>query len=161
LPHIATNTKTSSTTTNFTTYENPNYMIKIQYPTDWEKIEPNNIPFITVASRSPLNSVITVVIQDLPSYTTMDSQTVAIVRSFSKTFSGFNLIDLRPVTLSGNPAEKIEFTAKIGQVDRNEMQLFTIKDPRQYVITYAAIVDQYAKELTTAQQMIDSFKIIR
>jgi hypothetical protein len=33
------NTMTITTSSSFLTYENPTYRIRIQYPSDWEKLE--------------------------------------------------------------------------------------------------------------------------
>ena len=78
----------------------------------------------------------------------------------NKIFERFNLTDITSTTLAGNPAQRIEYTARQDQVDLTFIQIVTIKDGKEYIITFGAAKGQFQNDVPTVQKMIDSFRII-
>ena len=63
--------------------------------------------------------------------------------------------------LADLPAYKLVYTGKEGQFDFKAQELWAIKGDKVYNISYIAPLNQYNRELTTVQQMIDSFVITK
>jgi hypothetical protein len=79
----------------------------------------------------------------------------------NKTFDSFNLTSSIPTILAGgNPVQRIEYTAKQDQLDLRFIQVITIKDGKEYIITFGAPKEQFPSDLPAVQQMVDSFQIL-
>jgi len=155
---------TQTTKSNFSTYTNHHYPhsgIMIQYPSDWN-IEQTSNSSIIVKFHSPLNSVITIKISSLPSYSTLAKEATGAINLLSKAFTSFSLVDSgSSTTLSGNPAERLVFAARAGQTEIKELQVFTIKGGTEYILSYGSTKEVFPKDLPVAQDMSESFETIR
>lgn len=152
---------TQTTKSNFSTYTNSTYGIMIQYPSDWN-IEQTSNSSIIVRFHSPLNSVITIKISSLPSYSTLAKEATGAINLLSKAFTSFSPVDSgSSTTLAGNPAERLVFAARAGQAEIKELQVFTIKGGTEYILSYGSTKEVFPKDLPVAQKMIDSFQITR
>jgi hypothetical protein len=69
----------------------------------------------------------------------------------------------------GTPAVEQTFSSKRAVLDRNlkavaldlkMTQIYTLKNNKAYVITYAAEYSNYDRSLPTIQKMLDSFRIM-
>jgi hypothetical protein len=163
--------KNSTTSINFLTYDNPMFGIKILYPSNWEKQE-------NTSSSSDNSSIRDVVAFSPPFRNTSDIVGKLIVQVD-------NILDIKPITLAnyandtvsdlkqdfrvrqsnatlaGNPAYKIEYTGLEANVDLQAMMVLTIKGDRAYIISYTAEPEKYSYYIPTVQKMIDSFEILK
>lgn len=81
------------------------------------------------------------------------------LESISK-YKDYKLQETKEATLSGLPGFKVIFTASFNKPYKI-MQLYTIKQNNGYSVTYRATsTDEFGNELSNAQKMIDSFKIL-
>jgi hypothetical protein len=152
---------TKSTFSTYTNHLSPHSGIMIQYPSDWN-IEQTSNSSIIVRFHSPLNSVITIKISSLPSYSTLAKEATGAINLLSKAFTSFSPVDSgSSTTLAGNPAERLVFAARAGQVEIKELQVFTIKGGTEYILSYGSTKEVFSKDLPVAQKMIDSFQITR
>ena len=160
----------------FKTYENPAYGIRVQYPSDWEKVEPGQISQessfnIIVGFVSPKESVsdtsppaaLSIGIHNLSSSssyqnTTLDQYTDVHINAIRREQE--SLVESTTTTLSAGSnntlAQKVVYVNSQGQ---EVMQVWTIKENKAYHITYAADVARYTDYLPLAQKIIDSFEI--
>jgi hypothetical protein len=158
---------TTITTSPFLTYKNPTYRIRIQYPSDWEKLEFNQRNIIVIFRSPPENSSDTklenllIQVGNLPSQNiTLDEIASANINALNQSLIDFELIELNATTLSGNnPAHKVVYTNREGKDERKTMQVLSIKEDKVYLITYTAEASRYDRYLPTIQKMIDSFRI--
>jgi hypothetical protein len=159
----------------FLLYENPTLGIKIQYPTDWKKVEPadqyyleGNIQYPTVSFLSPLENAsevfienFTISVENLPQNTTINAYSNETIKAYKA--KGFDLIESNATNLAGNPAYKVTFDHRNelqqANPDYKLLQIWTIKGDRLYRITFQADAESYAEFLPIAQKMIDSFEI--
>jgi len=150
---------TTTTTTNFLTYTNSTYGIRIQYPSDWEKIHTSQS---IISFRSPLNSRFAIMIPlSLPQDMTLSSFSNASIKGISKNFESFNLTTSSLTTIAyNNPAEQIMFTAKVRGSDLRFLGDFMVKDGKGYSIAFGSPIQQYSKDLPIAEKMINSLQII-
>ena len=155
----------------FKVYENPTFAIRMQYPSDWEKVEPGQISYessfnIIVGFVSPKESVsdtspppaLSIGIQNLSfsQNITLDQYSAAHINFIRQQAS---VLESNTTTLKGNnnfPAHKIVYINNEGQ---KIMQVWTIKGDKAYHITYAANETRYNDYLPLAQKIIDSFEI--
>src|SRR5215208_3275106 len=100
----------------FLLYENPALGIKIQYPTDWKKVEQadqyyleGSIQYPTVSFLSPLenaserfNENFTISVENLPQNTTLYAYSNETIKAYKA--KGFDLIESNATNLAGNPA---------------------------------------------------------
>jgi|SRR5215208_1869193 serine/threonine-protein kinase len=157
---------TTITTSPFLTYKNPTSRIRIQYPSDWEKLEFNQRNVVVIFRSPPENSSDTklenllIQVGNLPSQNiTLDEIASANINALNQSLIDFELIELNATTLSGNnPAHKVVYTNREGKDERKTMQVLSIKEDKVYLITYTAEASRYDRYLPTIQKMIDSFR---
>ena len=157
-----TNMTTNSTTSNaaLLDYTNSTAGIKIQYPSNWQPQRPDN-PFDTLRFISPIGGILGIQVSDIPLHVSLGQEATSGVNMLSKSFDNFSLLSSTPTTIAGgNPAQRIEYTAKQGQLDLRFIQVVTIKDGREYILTFGAPKDQFPSDLPAVQQIVDSFQII-
>jgi hypothetical protein len=81
---------------------------------------------------------------------------------FSKVFRGFHPIETSLTTLADNPAEKLVFGVQVPQLGGfKQMNIFTIKGQKEFVISYGSSTATYPIDLPLAQHVIDSFQITK
>jgi serine/threonine-protein kinase len=151
------NTTTSPSTTTYTSTKG----YSIAYTSDWGKPEEQNngavVLFLTPTSNTTEN--LNVQAYNLSAGDTLSNIT-ATIRSEVEEFSNFKLIDAGNTTLAGNPAYKIVYTATTSKGDNVKVtQIWTVKDGKEYIITYKGSPANYDTHLSAAQKMIDSFQI--
>jgi eukaryotic-like serine/threonine-protein kinase len=143
------------------------YGITIQYPKEWQKlVTPDRITGNLARFVPPqkgnsnlYKENINLIVHDLPE----DSREL-------KKFTQSNLNDIKQSSdakilqqgetkLANQEAYQVIYTLKEDKTDVQRLQVWTIKDNKVYIITYAADINQYDKYLNTAQKMINSFDI--
>jgi eukaryotic-like serine/threonine-protein kinase len=161
------NTTTITTSSPFLTYENPTYRIRIQYPSDWEKLEFSQRNIVVIFRSPRENSSDTklenllIQVGNLPSQNIpLDEIVRANINKLKQSLIDFELIELNATTLSGNnPAHKVVYTNREGEDELKTMQVVSIKEDKVYLITYTAEASRYDRYLPTIQKMIDSFRL--
>ena len=143
----------------FNLYENPTYGIKIQYPSDWGKLDLSflqdsaDIDFYPLSDTS-LAKNLKILVKNLPFHNmTLEEYTNTQINPTEEI-----LLESNTTTLADLPGYKIVFTNIAGL---KTMQVWTIKDDKAYIITYVAKEEDYEKDLQIAQKMIDSFEITK
>src|ERR671913_2526232 len=138
-------------------YDNPTFGIRIQYPSDWGRLDLSfmqdsaDIDFYPLADTSLAKNV-KVQVNNLPSRNmTLEEYTNSQINPLEE-----KLLESNTTILAGIPGYKIVFTSLQGL---KTMQVWTIKNDKAYIITYVAQEEDYEKELQVAQKMIDSFEI--
>jgi len=157
---------TTITTSPFLTYKNPTSRIRIQYPSDWEKLEFNQRNVVVIFRSPPENSSDTKLENLLIQVGNLPSQNIPLneiasanINALNQSLIDFELIELNATTLSGNnPAHKVVYTNREGKDERKTMQVLSIKEDKVYLITYTAEASRYDRYLPTIQKMIDSFR---
>jgi serine/threonine-protein kinase len=152
-------TTIAQTNSNFVTYDNPTFGVRIQYPSDWGRLDLSflqdsaDIDFYPLADTSLAKNVKIQVI-NLPSRNmTLEEYTNSQINPLEE-----KLLKSNTTTLAGIPGYEIVFTSVQGL---KTMQVWTIKDDKAYIITYVAKEEDYENDLQIAQKMIDSFEITR
>jgi len=132
----------------------------IKYPPDWTKDEPKN-GAISVLFGMPTNNDtenLNVQVWNLSANETLQSRTAVLLPAVQG-FSDFTQIEAVNTNLAGNPAYKVVYTANIDGDLLKLTQIWTVKNGKEYIITYKAAPNNYDTYASTAQQMIDSFQI--
>jgi serine/threonine-protein kinase len=152
-------TTIAQTNNKFVTYDNPTFGIRIQYPSDWGRLDLSFLQDSADIDFYPLNDTslaknLKVQVKNLPFHNmTLEEYTNSQINLLEE-----NLLESSSATLAGIPGYKIVFTNIEGL---KTMQVWTIKDDKAYIITYVAQEEDYEKELQVAQKIIDSFEITR
>jgi hypothetical protein len=132
----------------------------IKYPSDWTKDVPKS-GAISVLFRMPTKNAeenLNVQVWNRSANETLSSRT-ALTLAAVQDFSNYTEISAGNTTLGGNPAYKVTYTATYGGDHLKFTQIWTIKHGKEYIITYKADPKNFDTYASTAQQMIDSFKI--
>jgi serine/threonine-protein kinase len=162
-----TNHITTTTNNNFRTYQNPDYAIKMQYPSDWLASKSGLRDYTNViAFYSPLENISDVFPEHLTLSITGYSQHITL-QKFNTVLNntlrqpGVKIIESNPTTLAGNPAHKIVFLPPTDNVPFKfeTMLVWTVKSDKVYIMSYNAEAARYPTYLSTIQKMIDSFEI--
>jgi hypothetical protein len=165
------NTTTTTTSSSFLIYENPTYRIRIQYPSDWEKLEFSERNVVVIFRSPPENSSDTklenllIQVGNLPfENIPLDVIASASINALKQSLIDCELVELNATTLSGNngnnPAHKVVYTNREGEEKHKTMQVLSIKEDKSYLLTYSAEASRYDRYLPTIQKMIDSFQIV-
>jgi len=161
LPVSLTEPQTTIAQTNskFVTYDNPTFGVRIQYPSDWGRLDLSfmqdsaDIDFYPLADTSLAKNV-KIQVHNLPSSNmTLEEYTNSQINPFEE-----KLLESNTTKLAGIPGYEIVFTSLQGL---KTMQVWTIKDDKAYIITYVAKEEDYENDLQLAQKMIDSFEITK
>jgi hypothetical protein len=92
----------------------------------------------------------------------LSQQTHVMTQVFSKVFMGFHPIETSSTTLAGNPAEKLVFAVQVPQLGGfKQMNIFTIKGQKEFIISYGSSTATYHIDLPRAQRIIDSLEITK
>jgi len=75
-------------------------------------------------------------------------------------FSNFTLDQINRTTLSANPASQIIYTLNDGQTLVKQMQVWTLKDGKDYILTYSAAPSRQFDN-SIAKKIFDSFVIVK
>ena len=159
-----------SNSTNFLTYENPFFGIKILYPTSWDKQEnasssSNNSTLNDIVTFSPplknSSNIIGKLVVKVDDISDIKPTTLAI-------YAGTIISDLKQdfrvtesnATLAGYPAYKVVYSGLEESVDLQAMLVMALKGDKVYIISYTAEPEKYSYYLPTVQKMIDSFEIL-
>jgi hypothetical protein len=162
-----TNHITTTTNNNFRTYQNPDYSIKMQYPSDWSASKSGLRDYTNViAFYSPLENISDIFPEHLTLSITGYSEHITL-QKFNTVLNntlkqpGVKTIESNPTTLAGNPAHKIVFLPPTDNVPFKfeTMLVWTVKSDKVYIISYNAEAARYSTYLPTIQKMIDSFEI--
>ena len=167
------NRDTSMTTSNFSTYNNPKFGFKIEYPSNWklgEDLEANHVIFFTPSeTRKNVSALIgdnfveqiglTISpVNELPPLNEFVSQYILKIKEDQ---IGFSLIELNSTTFKGNPAYIIVLTLFDPElrIQIKQMSVLTVIGDNMYRFEYFAESANYEQYLPTIQTMMDSFEI--
>ena len=161
-------TALSVTSRNFLTYDNRIDGFKIHYPSDWEKIEFNEVQEanrkIIVNFVSPLASpsdnfreyfIIERGLVKVPTGS-LNSGINSYVTSL-KFLPNYKLIESNMLSLANNPAEKLVYSYSNPQVGVTKaMDTIIIKDNKFFLFSFNSDAATYNNYLPTVQKMLDS-----
>jgi eukaryotic-like serine/threonine-protein kinase len=160
LSYVTTRQTTIAQTdqTNFTTYENPTFGIRIQYPSDWGRLDLSflgasaDIDFYPLDDTSGAKDV-RIQVKTLPSQNmTLEQYTNTQIKSIEG-----QILESNATTLSGIEAHQLVFT----NIGLKTMQIWTLKEDKVYTITYVAEEEDFENDLQVARRMIESFGITK
>ena len=159
---------TTTTTSDFLTYENPLVGIKMQYPSNWTVSDTalrdyNDV----VAFYSPLQNLSDALPAQLVLSMVRYSQNISLDEYTNLSLSALNqsqqfiVNESNPFTLANNPAHKIIFSAisPTEQINFNVMQIWTSIGNKLYILSYNAEAPKFSKNLPTIEQMLQTVEI--
>jgi eukaryotic-like serine/threonine-protein kinase len=157
------------TASNFLTYQNPTYGIKIQYPSDWTASQTGLRDYTNIiAFYSPLQNLTAIPEQLLLSMTHY-SQSVTL-NDYSELVNatlkqpGIQIVEAKQITLtSGNPAHSVVFIPPPSNVPFKPeiMLVWTVKGNNIYTLSFNGDAAKYSLYLPIIQKMISSFEITK
>jgi hypothetical protein len=154
----------------FLTYENSNYGIKIQYPSNWiaaDKIgEALDTTFIKVGELSLLHSNasstpvarVGLLIDDLSSQKNLDQTGYVntIIDAYMKGYQDFRVLGINTTTLAGQAAYSISATYGSQQ---KIMEIGTVIGDKVFFVQYVAEEPNFSVYLPIVQKMINSLQL--
>lgn len=149
----------------FSTYENMEKGISIDYPSTWNKYEnPPEVPDVTVlfssASNEPTKtgSLMITVLDEVNM--SMDEFKEAHIENSSLLLQDFELITEESTALAGLSGYKIIFTFKSNLYTWRQLEVWTISDDTLYLLVHQADQAYYENFDGDIEHMVSSFKII-
>jgi hypothetical protein len=160
----------STTRTDFSTYKNTTYGIKIQYPSTWkanENLSSNgrNINIVKFVSSLPGNPTLVVSRDRVSPNDTVDLYLAEIVQDLKPDVNhpGFTLIstDTKDTQLAGNAGYELLYSNRDPSSDNIVLndEIGTVIGDKVYYVTYTAAEPQYSTYKPAINQMIDSLII--
>ena len=159
----------------FLTYQSHTYGFKIQYPSNWEKLEFTQgieeehrnivVNFLSPAggASNAFREYLIIEVRNLTSQDTSLGQYIDTQIKLRQALPNFSLSESTPTSLTGGyPAHKIIYTYSNPIVGITKaMDILTIKSDKLYFLSYNADAVKYSKYLPIIQKVIDSFQIIK
>jgi hypothetical protein len=161
----------------FSTYKNSLLGIKIQYPSNWSRIEyPYNASGnnTIVAFFSPLRAASAmgnisgvsgnfVPYMDIFEFASKNLSLGQMVKGALNNLENFNLSQSKPITLKGDiPGQMLVYTITIGGDELiSKLQIWTMNNGKVYVITFNSQEGLYSKLLPAVTEMVNSFEIAK
>lgn len=161
---------------NFTSYNNTELGIYLQYPANWSKMEEkfdanvNVISFISTPENDTdtFTENVNIAIEPLQNESiTLEEYSNTTLAALSNVFENFSLINKENTNLDGVPAIKIIFSITqpqitdqsrdidtIKQIPMKIMQILSVKEGKAYVIIYSAEEAKYDDYLPIIEKMI-------
>lgn len=161
-PKIKQSESARTTPSDFLTYENSDYGVKIKYPANWQQTETEDFIVAFLSPKTDASGTIQenlgLTMNDLAGqYLTLQDYNEIAIEQLRQTFPDINIIESGSIVLSNNPAHKVVFTAS----NLKFMQVWTIKYDLAYIWSFVSTESSYSNYLGTIQAMLDSFEIIK
>ena len=144
-------------------FENTTERIKIAYPEDWRSEDIQNpltgdiVRFLPPADT---NSRLSIRIEKLSQPLSLAEYSNSSVREIKNFLKNAKIIESSSTTLANRPGHMVVYSGKDSQSNLNEhLEVWTLKNNKAYVISYAAKPGEYEKYLNTARAMIKSFEV--
>jgi eukaryotic-like serine/threonine-protein kinase len=146
--------------TDFLTYENSSFGIKMLYPKDWHRNDFNpgvgNGTIVEIAKPDSLGSSINVFVY-------RSSGSFSLLDVVNKTLGQIQAVHMIPATTvhlkNGTTAYQASYQISTVHNTFEKLQTFTMKNGFIYVITYTATPDIYSVDLPIVKRVIDSLAI--
>jgi eukaryotic-like serine/threonine-protein kinase len=157
-----------NSTTPLLTFQNSTLGIKIQYPSNWNKIDHSHnasIPVGAVKFVPPQEKNVNVLVnvnQGIPKNATLERFIIGDLTFIKNRFINFQLLESRPSSLAGNPAHILVFQYSnfLPQLNTlKAMTIVTVKGDKAYSLSYDAEMSKYNTYLPSVQKMINSTQI--
>ena len=150
--------------TNFSTYENPTYGIKILYPAGWNKLEFGQITaygLVVLILENILIGVTTINSAPPPfsKGTLLKDFVNEQISSFKQGLADFQIIKSNTTAIDNNPTYQIQYTSRSGQAIFDTLQIWTISGNKIYNMIFNADPADYPTYLPIIQKMTDSFVV--
>jgi hypothetical protein len=142
------------------TYENTTFGIKIDYPSNWIKLQPNDtygiVNFDSPDKAAALSIIfINGVYQNIPSIEKLLKEQI---NDLKQTYQGnIRITEIKPVTLSGMPTYEVVYD--ILSKGLRFMQIFAVQNSGEYVLTYVSSPSNFSSFLPTVRSMLQSIQI--
>jgi len=158
----------------FLLYDNPDYKIAIQYPSNWKISEENLRSHQVVIFSAPeitqkltkLSSIIFIPAQFGIAVEPLASKNITILQYVSQFFnlgyhsvSNYKNVNSSRSMLGGVPGEKIIMYDYLNNHTSEVMRIIGVENGTAYRIAYYADPGTFARYLPVTQQMIASFRI--
>lgn len=152
--------KCQATESNFSIYDNPNLGFKIEYPSNWEKIEEGLLDPWVVAflypPREQWQSLINIGVENWISHESLEE----FYESTAKSFPFSKIVESNATIVGDNAGHKLAFTSVSGGQEKQDMFVSTVVDGRLYEINFRSNSPKFSDEyFNIIQKMVDSFEI--
>lgn len=151
----------------FSTYENPNYGVKIKYPRSWQ-IQQIGDPFtgdvvkfwsLSTSHTQKMTAEVNINVENLKEPTSLAEYTNLSVNEITQFLTNARILDSYSTKLSNLPAHEVIYSGKEEGYNIKRMAVWTLKENKVYIITYTAEESQYENFLKIAHIMINSLEI--
>lgn len=148
----------------FISYENSTYKIKIKYPNHWDKQEDYMGTVVNfLAPREDkadkFMENVNLVVQDLSSQPmTLKQYTDLTLEQLKQLITNSEVISSKDTAVGGVPGYKIICKGTQGQYNLKWLTVYTIKNNKAYVLTFTAEETQYSSYSNVAEKIINSFE---
>jgi hypothetical protein len=160
-------TTTIASSSNFLTYQNSTYGISVQHPSNWIMVEnhnttaPDRIVKFSSPQGTPPATLNILGGNRLPLNMSLEQFSAASINNLRQSLPRFNLLESSSTTLGGFPAHRVIYTAEVAPgFGAKFMQVWTINNARDFIITDASLPSDFSTYLPTMQHMINSFAFI-
>lgn len=152
-------------TENLLLYENLSEKIKIKYPQSWYKQDINNsitgevVKFVSPRQNDTDNFQESLTITVVDFNGTLQEFSKTSIKDINNHLREAKILNKSEKIIANKQGEELVYSGKDGENNLKNLQVFTLKGEKTYIITYTAKIDNYNDFLETAETMIKSFEI--
>jgi serine/threonine-protein kinase len=148
------------------TYQNPDYGFKINYPQGWSQKQRDDFFTSGVVFNSVLNGTddnfaenVSILVENLPHNTSLDRYTDDSIREI-KTLSDPNVSEPQSISIANKMGKTVTYMGEDNGYSVKRRQTWTVNGDRVYILTYTATPKQFDTYLSTVDKMLESFMIL-
>ena len=148
------------------TFSGPEFGVKIQYPSSWERhdllqrTEPLTLVTMFLSrEQRPLGirQNINLVVEDLPTEMTLASYTELGIRMEQDYFDSYELLQSEDILLAGTyRAHRVVFTGSLNGGEMTFQQVWMVRGKQAYVWTFADSTEAFDDHVVTFEKMMDT-----
>ena len=147
----------------FRTYQDPIYGIKIQYPSDWEKIQFNRnfiVGFVSSSKRDSglLPNLMIAVLKSHSPSTSLSDFGNARISTLESQYRDFHLVSSGSfMTSPGSPLYKIEYTHTDDNLPITTTEIWSLKGTEAFMLLANVDTSETSTYMPIFRKMINSF----
>jgi eukaryotic-like serine/threonine-protein kinase len=148
----------------FVLYSSASPAFSIAHPAAWKARTDASTALVALVapldgSQDQFAENVNVLRQDVAAGTTLAQYTEASLRQAGSMIQGFVMRSAYPATLSGLPAEAVEYSGSVETKAYHWFAEWTVTGTAAYVVTYSAQPHSYERFLQDARATIESFHL--
>jgi len=157
-------TPTASPTSGNTIFENKDFGVWLEYPSNWEKKENYMNSLVTLLAprdgeSDGFSENLNLITRPVLDNATVGQYAASVENELKGAYGAGSVVESGVTVVSGIPSRKIIFASPFGNFSLQTLMVVSLKNDTAYVFTYTAEKTAYQKFLPAMQGVFDSVRL--